>query len=228
MANSVVGVMEMGNIMPRVVSVSVCPCLSGVTVCFCVWLYVCLYVYPCACLSLCLSMCVCVCLCASVCVCMCLFICVSVCVCLHVFVYVCVYMCVSGLVCPGRKCVSVRVCLCQWMSVCVSVYVCVSVCLCVSLSVCACVEERHHVANSCSYKVSSDSKHRHLSVPGQLNAQIIISQATSPHPGTLLHTNISICVCEHTWFADWLVEFSIQHATQVISACTFCFLVFTP
>ena len=83
-----------------------------VSVCVCVFLYVCV--------CMCVYRCVCVCMGVSVCV----YVCVYVCVCIYVCVCVCVCMCVYVCVCMC-VCMCVSVC----VSVCIYIYVCVFVCL---------------------------------------------------------------------------------------------------
>jgi hypothetical protein len=78
----------------------------------------CVYVYLCVCFCVSVSLCV----------------CVSVCLC--VSVYLCVCLCASVCICV---CVSVSLCLCVCVSVCVSLCLCASVYICVHLCVCLCV-----------------------------------------------------------------------------------------
>ena len=89
----------------------------------CLWVYMCLSVYMCLC------------------------VCVSMCLCVYVSVCLCVSMCL---------CLYVSMCLCVCVSVCLCV--CVSVCLCVCVSMCLCVCVSVTCRSSCQKYGSSLGK----------------------------------------------------------------------
>jgi hypothetical protein len=134
----------------------------GSSLCVCIHVYGCVFVYFswAVCVCVCLCVCVCVCLCVCVCVCMCVFVwtwaswCVYVCMCICICVYVPMYICVK-LVCMlvwMVKCAQIRH---TFQNVCKAFIICVHAWICrkkippnlvyVGLCIYVCISQRMYV-----------------------------------------------------------------------------------
>ena len=121
------------------------------THCYVVERSLCMCVFVCACLRLCVRAFVCVCICVCVRLCVCAFVCVHVWVCMYVFVSICAFICVLVCTCMYlcvlvwvhkivlcvHDCVFVLY-ICMYVCDCVCMYY-VCICLCVCVCVCVCV-----------------------------------------------------------------------------------------
>ena len=140
------------------------------THCYVVERSLCMCVFVCACLRLCVRAFVCVCICVCVRLCVCAFVCVHVWVCMYVFVSICAFICVLVCTCMYlcvlvwvhkivlcvHDCVFVLY-ICMYVCDCVCMYyVCICLCVCVCVCVCA--------ARLCAYVHVSTSADRFVMV----------------------------------------------------------------